>query len=126
LDITCALINKYYSPAIKDANGGKEIAMKMREMWREGNTLKNRLEQNNHQTKIHWTKYDAAHFVFPSLIENEIRNLTFGKDQPLLFFTSSFFSGSYQIRTAKSYIRKHLRHSDINEEQMELLVELCK
>ncbi|CAF2797387.1 unnamed protein product [Rotaria sp. Silwood2] len=27
---------------------------------------------------------------------------------------------------AKSYIREHLRHSDINEEQMEFLVELCK
>ena len=34
--------------------------------------------------------------------------------------------GSYQIRMAKSYILEHLRPSNIDDEQMEFTVELCK
>ena len=33
--------------------------------------------------------------------------------------------GSYQIRMAKSYILEHLRPSNIDNEQMEFIVELC-
>ncbi|CAF3833966.1 unnamed protein product [Rotaria sp. Silwood1] len=50
----------------------------MREMCKEENALKNRLEQYNDETKLHWSKYDAATCIFPSLTENDIRDLTFG------------------------------------------------
>ena len=57
----------------------------MREMWKEENVLKNRLKQYDEDTKLHWSKYNAATCVFPSLTENDIRDLTFGKDQLMLF-----------------------------------------
>jgi hypothetical protein len=86
LDVTCALINKYCSPAIKDISGGIEIAAKMREMWKEENALKKRLEQNGEEIKLHWSKYDAPTCIFPSLTENDVRDLTFGNGELLSFF----------------------------------------
>jgi len=43
-----------------------------------------------------------------------------------IFFIKSYLLGSYQIKMAKSYIVEHLRPSDINEEQIEFTVELCR
>ena len=85
LDITCALINKYYSPAIKDVNEEIQIAAKMREMSKEENALKNRLKQYDEDTKLHWYKYNAATCMFSLLTENDIRDLTFCKDQLISF-----------------------------------------
>ena len=39
LDIVCVLINKYQCPSMKDIENGREIAMKMREMFTTGNRL---------------------------------------------------------------------------------------
>ena len=52
----------------------------MRKMWKEENALKSRLKRYDEDTKLHWCKYNAATCVFPSLTENDIHDLTFGKD----------------------------------------------
>ena len=57
----------------------------MRAMWKEENALKNRLKQYDEDTKLHWSKYNAATCVFPSFTKNGIRELTFGNDQLISF-----------------------------------------
>ena len=54
LDIVCALISKYQCSAVKDAENGREIAMKMREMFTNGNRLQERLTQYNSLTSSRW------------------------------------------------------------------------
>ncbi|CAF3548310.1 unnamed protein product [Rotaria socialis] len=110
LDIVCALINKYYCPAIANIQDGQEIAAQMREMWKAENALEQHLRELDQGETLRWSKYNAAMCLFPSLTEDDVRNLTFG---------------SYQIKMAKSYIVDHLQQSDINEEQLEFVVELC-
>ena len=57
----------------------------MREMCKEENAVKNQLKQYDEDTKLHWCKYNAATYVFPTLTENDIRDLTFDKDQLISF-----------------------------------------
>ena len=53
LDIVCALINKYQCPAVKDAENGREIAMKMREMFTTRDRLQERLKQYTDLISLH-------------------------------------------------------------------------
>ena len=78
LDIVCALINKYHLPAIANIEDGQEIAAQMRRMWKTENTLQKYLQQINLETTLRWTRYNAAMCLFPSLTEDDVRNLTFG------------------------------------------------
>ena len=78
LDIVCALINKYQCPAVKDTENGREIAMKMREMFTTRNRLQERLAQYTGLTSLHWSKHSTSNFQFPPLSEERIRELTFG------------------------------------------------
>jgi hypothetical protein len=82
----------YQCPAIKDIDGGQESAAKMREMWKVENALQKRLEQYDNESKLRWSKYDAATCFFPSLTENDMRELTFGKNELWLFLESSGLS----------------------------------
>ena len=125
LDIACALINKYYCPAITNIEDGQHIAAQMREMWNMENTLQKHLQQLNQETTLRWSKYNAAMCLFPSLTEDDMRNLTFGVCEFEPSVKDFVVLGSYQIRMAKSYIADHLQQSDINEEQLEFIVELC-
>ena len=81
LDIVCALINKYQCPAVKDTENGREIAMKMREMFTTRNRLQDRLAQYTGLTSIHWSKHSTSNFQFPPLSEDKIRELTFGNNK---------------------------------------------
>ena len=78
LDIVCALINKYQCPAVKDIENGREIAMKLREMFTTRNRLQERLAQYTDLTSLHWSKHSASNFRFPPLSEEKLRELTFG------------------------------------------------
>ncbi len=78
LDIVCSLINKYYRPAIANIEDGQGIAAQMRAMWKMENTLQKHLQQLNKETTLHWSKYNAEMCLFPSLTEDDMRNLTFG------------------------------------------------
>ena len=78
LDIVCALINKYQCPAVKDIENGREIAMKLREMFTTRNRLQERLAQYTDLTSLHWSKHSAFNFQFPPLSEEKIRELAFG------------------------------------------------
>jgi hypothetical protein len=84
LDIACALINRYFSPAIQHVNEGLEVAKRMRQMFREYNMLKNRLEHYESHARLSWRKYDAAHCILPPLTEIDLRNLTFVEKISLL------------------------------------------
>ena len=42
------------------------------------NTLQKHLQQLNQETILRWSKYNAAMWLFPSLTEDDMRNLTFG------------------------------------------------
>ena len=54
-------------------------------MWKEENALKNRLKQYDEDTKLHWSKSNAATCVCPSLTENDIRDLILGNEQLISF-----------------------------------------
>ena len=83
LDIVCALIKKYQCPAVKDTENGREIAMKLREMFTTRNRLQERLAQYTYLTSLHWSKHSASNFQFPRLSEEKIRELTFGNIKPI-------------------------------------------
>jgi hypothetical protein len=125
LDIVCALINRYYCPAIANIENGREIAIQMRNIWQEENALQKRLQLLNEKTTLHWSKCDASLCRFPSLTENDVRNLTFGMRKFTSFVKTFLVLGSYQIKMAKSYIADHLKQSLIDED-IEFSVELCQ
>ena len=125
LDIVWALINKYYCSAVANIEDGQHIAEQMREMWNMENTLQKHLQQLNQETTLWWYKYNAAMCLFPSLTEDDMRNVTFGVCELEPSVKDFVVLGSYPIRMAKSYIADHLQQSDINEEQLEFIVELC-
>ena len=79
VDITCALINAYQCPAVKNIENGKEIAIKMRQMWKSENPLQQRLARHTSEASLHWTKQNAVHCNFPSLSEENVHHLTFGR-----------------------------------------------
>lgn len=54
------------------------------------------------------------------IISHSVRTIYYYFSQILLLL------GSYQIRMGKSYILEHLRQSNINEDKMEFIVELCR
>ena len=75
LDIVCALINKYRCPAVKDTENGREIAMKMREMFTTRNRLQERLAQYTGLTSLHWSKHSTSNFQFPHYSKRKFENL---------------------------------------------------
>ena len=78
LDIVCALIDKCQCPSVEDSENGREIAMKICEMFTTRNRLQERLKQYTGLTSLHWSKHRASNFQFLSLSEEKIRELTFG------------------------------------------------
>ena len=79
------------------------------------NTLQKHLQQLNQETTLRWSKYNAAMCLFPSLTEDDMRNLTFCVCEFEPSVKDFVVLGSYQIWMAKSYIADHLQQSDINE-----------
>ena len=71
------LINKYQCQTVKDIENGREITMKMREMFTTRNRLQERLKQYSGLTSLHWSKHSASNFQFLPLSEEKIRELTF-------------------------------------------------
>ncbi|CAF4389714.1 unnamed protein product, partial [Rotaria magnacalcarata] len=110
LHIICAFINAFASRATNNTHGGHEIAMQMRERLNRKNDLQQQLIQLNNKNNLVWKKYNGEMCIFPTMNEDDVRNITFG---------------TYQIRMAKSYIQDHLTQSILNDDAMEFLVELC-
>ena len=76
LDIVYVLINKYQCPIVKDIQNGREISMKMREIFTTRSRLQERqLAQYTGLTSLHWSKHSAFNFQFPPLSEEKIENL---------------------------------------------------
>ena len=74
----CALINKYNCPAVANIEDSQAIATQMRETWKDENILEKHLQELNKKKPLRWSKFNAAVCLFPSLTENDLRNLTFG------------------------------------------------
>ena len=58
---------------------GKEMATEMLKLLHSENALQQYLEDLEHNKRISWKKYDAQHCLFPTLTEQDVRNITFGK-----------------------------------------------
>jgi hypothetical protein len=84
LDITCALINAYGSRCVKDIHSGAELATRMLEKYQKTNPVQVHLAEIIKE-KMEWKKYDAQQLVFLKLIEDDVRNLCFGKNPYFLF-----------------------------------------
>ncbi|XP_033725099.1 uncharacterized protein LOC117315068 [Pecten maximus] len=95
--LVAALCNKYKRPL----NSGDEeedqiLAAKMRVLAKEKNQLKDRVANENLARRSgSWKKMDADHVAtnFPSLSEEDLRNITLGV---------------YQLKLARSYTQEHL------------------
>lgn len=123
----CALINKYYSTAIIDTEGGQDVAEQMCRMWRDENTLERYLRELSNERSLRWSKYNAEMCIFPEITKDDLCKLTFGKWEIITFIPEEFsLSGSHQIKMAKSYILDHFQQSYINDEEVEFIVELCE
>jgi hypothetical protein len=57
------------------------MAIQMRERFNKKNILEERLNQLNRKNKLVWKKYDAQFCIFPSLTEDDVRNISFGNVQ---------------------------------------------
>jgi hypothetical protein len=75
LDIICAIQNKYFRPALNDRLGGEQMAEIMKSLLNAPNPLHEFLEVN---PVLKWKKFDALYCTFPMLMEDDIREITFG------------------------------------------------
>ena len=55
------------------------MATEMLKLLHSENALQQYLEDLEHNKRISWKKYDAQHCLFPTLTEQDVRNITFGK-----------------------------------------------
>jgi hypothetical protein len=78
LDIVCALHNAFHHPAMKDPTHGIELAKIMLEQMKKENELERRLIQISNDKNMHWKKYDSRMCIFPSLTEEDVRNICCG------------------------------------------------
>ena len=124
VDIICALINAFKVRSVKDVDKGSELAFRMLDAYNESNNIQLHLSKIVTE-RSEWRKYDAKMCPFPELDEGDLQHLCFGRK---LFFISRmailFFSGSYQIKQAGSYIKDHLTPSTLKDDELEFIVEL--
>jgi len=78
LRIVCAFINAFGSRATNNTQGGYDMATQMRERFHKKNSLLDRLNRLNNQSHLVWKKYDSQFCMFPSLTEDQVRNIAFG------------------------------------------------
>ena len=90
------------------------------------NKLKIRLIELENNKNLHWKKYDAKMCVFPTLLEEDVRNICCGLSSSILLMSTEInFSGNYQTKHANTYIYEHLRPSYFDGDNLEFIVELC-
>jgi hypothetical protein len=92
------------------------------------NRLQRRLRQmNGGNNKPQWKKYDAQLVIFPTLSEQDERNICFGNYTcfSLTKYSLTMSIGNYQIQLAKAYIAEHLKPSILDEDELQFVVELC-
>ena len=78
LNIICAFINAFGSRATNITHDAREMAMKMRERLDKKNALQHQLDQLNNKNKSAWKKCSGEMCIFPSMTEDDVRNITFG------------------------------------------------
>ncbi|XP_033756288.1 uncharacterized protein LOC117339034 [Pecten maximus] len=94
---TGGLLQPYRTPLNTGTTEGDQlVAAKMKDLASKGNALQQRVREENLDTRKHsWKSIDVADAVdqFPSMSEEDIRNLTIGV---------------YQVKLARSYTSEHL------------------
>ncbi|XP_076107099.1 uncharacterized protein LOC143075538 [Mytilus galloprovincialis] len=98
LRIVCSICNKYFKPLSSgDPEEDQLLGCKMIYLSKQNNLLKEKIESENldriRSNSTTWCKIDAASIAFPSITEEDLRNLTLGV---------------YQIKLAKSYVAEHV------------------
>ncbi|CAG2229897.1 unnamed protein product [Mytilus edulis] len=98
LRIVCSICNKYFKPLSSgDPEEDQLLGCKMIYLSKQNNLLKEKIESENldriRSNSTTWCKIDAASIEFPSITEEDLRNLTLGV---------------YQIKLAKSYVAEHV------------------
>lgn len=79
LQIVCSFINAFSSRATTNIDSGYEVAEQMLSQLNHKNKLQERLEQLNGERRLTWKKYDATMCLFPSMTENDVRDISLGK-----------------------------------------------
>ncbi|CAC5400666.1 unnamed protein product [Mytilus coruscus] len=100
LRIVCSICNKYFKPLSSgDTQEDQLLGCKMIYLSKQNNLLKEKIESENlHRIRSSsWCKIDAASVDFPSITEEDLRNLTLGV---------------YQIKLAKSYVAEHVTENN--------------
>ena len=72
-------MNTYQSPSLKDISIGKETSQQMLKLLRSKSILQEYVEKLEINKRISWKKYNTEHCLFPTLTEQDVRNITFGK-----------------------------------------------
>lgn len=79
LNIICAIINAFKKTISLNTEDDTKWAAQILMLRDKQNLLQQRLEQMNHNTrKPQWKKYDARMVNFPTLTEEDVRNICFG------------------------------------------------
>ncbi|XP_033756201.1 uncharacterized protein LOC117338945 [Pecten maximus] len=99
--IVAALCNKYRPPlSSADHDADQILAAKMRVLAKDKNSLQERVrEESLDRRTASWKRLEADNAVvdFPSLSEDDLRNITLGV---------------YQLKMARSYTHEHLENGD--------------
>lgn len=100
--IVCALSNKYF-PELNTClsrDDDEAQAAKMLYLSKQGNTLKEYVEQNNlHRKTAPWKAASEINLNnFPTLDDEQLRNLTIG---------------TYQLKLSTSYIQEHIENDSV-------------
>lgn len=95
--IVCALINKFRPPLRKDSIEDQATAAKMIYLAKQSNAVQQRIETEGLDSRAcKWVKMNESNANFPTLSEEQLRNITVGV---------------YQIKLAKSYVQEHIDES---------------
>ena len=80
MKIVCALINAFKKTSNIDTENDRKWAAQILRVRDRENQLQQRLERiNRNKNKPHWKKYDAKTVIFPTLTEEDVEDICFGK-----------------------------------------------
>ena len=79
LKVIAGLINCFSPPAILNKDADALWGEAMLHLINNQNTFKARIEREHLDTKRNWVNMDTAICLFPSITEEQLRDITFGQ-----------------------------------------------
>ena len=81
---------------MKGTRKGCELDQIMLEQMEKQSKLKTDLIELENNNNLHWKKYDAKMCVFPTLVEEDVRNMCCSLSSSILLMSTEInFSGNY-------------------------------